>query len=246
MIGIVIPAHDEEACLDACLRAARAAACHPGLLGEPVHIAVVLDSCTDGSAAIAARHAALRGAAGTVTRLAVDAKNVGAARAAGCRQLLQLGARWLAFTDADTTVSPDWLVAQLRLEADVVCGTVGVDDWSPHGDNAAALHRHFRNSYTDADGHRHIHGANLGVAADAYLRAGGFAALACSEDVALVDALRRTGARFAWSAAPRVTTSARCDAKARGGFGDTLLRYAASARAAESMDPAEGGAQAAT
>jgi hypothetical protein len=43
-----------------------------------------------------------------------------------------------------------------------------------------------------------------------------------------------------------VTTSARCDAKARGGFGDTLLRYAASARAAESMDPVEGGAQAAT
>lgn len=234
MIGIVIPAHDEERYLDGCLDAARAAAGHRALRGETVTIVVVLDSCTDGSLAIVERHAALCAGSGcAIAHLTVAARNVGVTRTAGAEHLLEAGARWLAFTDADTIVSPDWLAEQLRLDVDVVCGTVGVDDWSPHRDNAGALHRHFQRSYTDADGHRHIHGANLGVSASAYRRAGGFEPLACSEDVALVAALERSGARFAWSAAPRVTTSARCDAKARGGFGDTLLRYAASAQAAE-------------
>lgn len=233
MIAIVIPAHNEQAYLDACLRAATAAARHPALDGEAVRITVVLDDCDDASAAIVARHAAL-GAAGRdglaaplIDSLAVRARNVGVARAAGAAAMLAAGARWLAFTDADTRVAPAWLVAQLSLDVDVVCGTVGVDDWSTHRENGIALREHFARSYTDADGHRHIHGANLGVSAAAYARAGGFEPLACSEDVALVDALQRCGARFAWSAAPRVATSARRDAKARGGFGDTLLRYVA-------------------
>lgn len=232
MIGIVIPAHNEELYLDACLRAARTAAADPALHGETVRITVALDSCTDGSRAIVERHAAQSNQRCAIDYLCVEARNVGVTRAAGARHMLRHGARWLAFTDADTQVSPNWLVAQLRLNVDVVCGTVAVDDWSPHRQNAELLRHHFHNSYTDADGHHHIHGANMGVAADAYLRAGGFEPLACSEDVALVTALERSGARFAWSAAPRVTTSARCDAKARGGFGDTLLRYAESARAA--------------
>ncbi|ELX08163.1 glycosyltransferase [Janthinobacterium sp. HH01] len=233
MIGIVIPAHNEQLYLDGCLHAARIAACATVLHGEAVRITVVLDSCTDGSLAVVESHGALcAGTACVIDHVIVTARNVGAARAAGVAHALHGGARWLAFTDADTRVAPDWLAAQLQLDVDVVCGTVGVDDWTPHRDNAEALRLHFRNSYTDADGHRHIHGANMGVSADAYRRAGGFEPLACSEDVALVEALQRSGARFAWSAAPRVTTSARCDARARGGFGDTLLRYAASARAA--------------
>ncbi|NYE59977.1 glycosyltransferase involved in cell wall biosynthesis [Duganella sp. 1224] len=232
MIGIVIPAHNEERYLDACLRAARAAAADPALHGEAVRITVALDSCTDNSRAIVERHATESGPRCLIDHVSVDARNVGITRAAGARHMLHHGARWLAFTDADTEVAPNWLAEQLRLNVDVVCGTVAVHDWSPHRDNADLLRNHFHNSYTDADGHRHIHGANLGVAADAYLRAGGFAPLACSEDVALVTALERTGARFAWSAAPRVTTSARRDAKARGGFGDTLLRYVETARAA--------------
>lgn len=232
MIGIVIPAHNEELYLDACLRAARIAAADPALHGEAVRITVALDSCADRSLAIVQRHAAESGQRCAIDYLCVDARNVGVTRAAGARHMLRHNPRWLAFTDADTQVAPNWLAAQLHLNVDVVCGTVAVHDWSPHRDNADLLRHHFHNSYTDADGHHHIHGANLGVAADAYLRAGGFEPLACSEDVALVTALERAGARFAWSAAPRVITSARCDAKARGGFGDTLLRYAEAARAA--------------
>lgn len=277
MIGVVIPAHNEERELERCLAAVRVAAGDPALRGETVRVTVVLDSCSDGSRAIAERHAGRRGdrepmrldggdvcsaedgsngssggnasnggkgtigtstGAGTgaanciIDIIVLASRNVGAARAAGAAQLLALGARWLAFTDADTRVSPGWLAAQLALDVDVVCGTIAVDDWSPHRDDADALRRHFGRNYTDADGHRHIHGANLGVSATAYRRAGGFEPLACSEDVALVAALERCGARFAWSSAPRVVTSARRNARASGGFADTLLRYAASARAA--------------
>ena len=53
---------------------------------------------------------------------------------------------------------------------------------------------------------------------------GGFAPLASSEDVALVQALEDVGASIAWSAAPRVVTSARRQFRAPGGFGATLAR----------------------
>ena len=215
MIGVVVPAHDEEAHIATTVAAIRVAACHPALQGEPVQVLIVLDSCSDATGPIA-RSLGVR-------TLAVDARNVGQARGAGARVLLDEGARWLSFTDADTRVSPEWLMRQLEIDADVVCGSIGVDDWSVHGHYADSLRAHFARTYTDADGHRHVHGANLGVAAKAYVRAGGFPALACSEDVALVEALKETGARIAWSAAPRVSTSARHDARARGGFGDTLL-----------------------
>jgi glycosyltransferase involved in cell wall biosynthesis len=215
MIGVVIPAHNEEACLGACLAAVLAAARQPALKGEPVRVVVVLDDCDDGSLAVTQAY--------PVDALQVQARNVGVARATGAHHLLQAGARWLAFTDADTVVSPDWLVAQLGLGAQAVCGSVEVGDWSPHGDRGQTVRCRFERHYRDADGHRHIHGANLGVCAQAYQRVGGFPPLACSEDVALVDALQRSGATIAWSAAPRVVTSARIDARARGGFGDTLL-----------------------
>jgi glycosyltransferase involved in cell wall biosynthesis len=214
MIGVIVPAHNEQALLSTCLAALRAAARHAGLGGEPVCQIVVLDTCTDFSGAIARAYG--------VQTLTVRARNVGVARAAGAAMLLAAGARWLAFTDADTRVSAGWLVAQLSLGADAVCGSIAVDDWSTHPDG---VREHFRRVYVDADGHRHVHGANLGVSAEAYLRAGGFPPLACSEDVVLVDRLIESGARIAWSAAPRVVTSARSIVRARGGFGDTLASW---------------------
>lgn len=215
MIGIAVPAHNEEACIRSCLRALGHAARHPDLTGEAVEIVVVLDECSDATAVYAQ-------ACGAVT-LSIRARNVGMARAVGAQALLERGARWLAFTDADTMVSSSWLVDQLSLGSDVVCGTVGVADWAPHGENAPLLAEHFRRTYTDDEDHSHVHGANLGVSAAAYRRAGGFEYLACSEDVALVNALIASGARVAWSAKPRVVTSARKDARAAGGFADALI-----------------------
>lgn len=216
MIGIVIPAHNEAALVGACLDAALRAARHPGLDAEPVAIVVVLDHCSDDTAAIVS--------AWPVDTLVVSLRNVGAARAHGAQALLARGVRWLAFTDADSRVAEDWLVQQLQLDTDAVCGTVEVDDWSDHAWYAVPLQRHFRSTYDDADGHRHIHGANLGVSAEAYRRVGGFLPLATSEDVALIEALEHVGARIAWSAAPRVVTSARRSARAPGGFAAALCQ----------------------
>lgn len=213
MLAIIVPAHNEEALIGACVASLAVAARCPRLLGEPVFIVVVLDCCMDQTGAIAR-------AAGANT-VALEARNVGQARARGARLAVDAGARWLAFTDADTVVAPDWLSTQLHQRSDAVCGTIEVRDWDVYG---GAVRRWHDATYVDANGHRHVHGANLGVAAAAYQRAGGFAPLRRCEDVALVDALRRTGASIAWSAAPRVITSARRAFRAPGGFGQTLAR----------------------
>jgi hypothetical protein len=105
-----------------------------------------------------------------------------------------------------------------------VCGTVTVEHWHESIDEAAQIryHRH----YQAREGHRHIHGANLGVSAEAYRLAGGFKSLTCDEDVQLVRALERSGANIAWSHRPQVHTSARLDSRAKGGFGDFLRNLA--------------------
>ena len=53
MIGICIPAHNEEELIDACLESVAMATLHPDLAAEEIKVVVVLDSCSDGSAAIA-------------------------------------------------------------------------------------------------------------------------------------------------------------------------------------------------
>jgi glycosyltransferase involved in cell wall biosynthesis len=231
MLGIVIPAHNEEALIGEAVRAANTAARHPGLLGEKVRVLVVLDDCSDTTAQVARD-------AGAET-LKAQMRNVGAARAAGAEALLDAGARWLAFTDADSIVCPNWLVDQLSLNVDAVCGTVAVDDWSDHGTHGPLIHAHFLETYIDRDDHPHIHGANLGVSAVAYRLAGGFLPLGCGEDVHLVSALQKSGARIARSAKPRVVTSARRNARAAGGFADALLN-AISTRLAIATDPVLG------
>jgi glycosyltransferase involved in cell wall biosynthesis len=49
-VGVVVPAHDEETLLSACLAALRDAA---SALRLPVHVVVVADACTDQTAAVA-------------------------------------------------------------------------------------------------------------------------------------------------------------------------------------------------
>ena len=213
LIAVIVPAHNEEDQIYACLAALNTAKCSPLLHAERTIVIVVLDACTENTRNIAQHMGA--------TTIAIEARNVGAARALGAQLALAAGARWLAFTDADTQVAPDWIAAQLALKSDAVCGTVAVRDWGTYGD---AMRCHYDATYTDADDHQHIHGANFGVCAQAYQRAGGFQPLQTSEDVALVQSLQGMGASIAWSAAPRVFTSARRTFRAPGGFGATLLR----------------------
>jgi glycosyltransferase involved in cell wall biosynthesis len=215
VIGVVVPAHNEEVFLDRCLQALLRAAAWPGLGGEQVRIVVVLDACTDRSLSVASAY--------PVMRVAIAARNVGQARGVGASELLAQGARWLAFTDADSVVSETWLADQLSLGVDAVCGCVSVEDWSEH---TPMVQRRYDALYQHRDGHRHVHGANLGVSATAYEAAGGFPALGLSEDVALVHALLANGANVAWSALPRVATSARRAARAFGGFAGFLIDLA--------------------
>ncbi|HKS12714.1 MAG TPA: glycosyltransferase family 2 protein, partial [Pseudomonas sp.] len=101
-----------------------------------------------------------------------------------------------------------------------VCGTVHIERWEPWQD--AALRQRYRSGYQAREDHRHIHGANLGICAQAYQRVGGFAPLAAHEDVHLVNALQAAGARIVWTARHSVATSSRGDCRARDGFGDYL------------------------
>ncbi|WP_416760364.1 glycosyltransferase [Roseateles sp. So40a] len=213
MIGAVVPAHDEEALIGRALRALRVAAAHPELLGEEVRILVVLDACRDRTGEIASR--------GGAQCLSVDARNVGIARAAGAQALIEQGARWLAFTDADSVVAPCWFARQLACRTEAVCGVVEVDDWTGF---SAEERTAYERGYVDAEGHRHIHGANLGMSVRAYQEAGGFARLRSREDVELVQRLHALGMRIAWTNTVRVVTSSRQDGRAPEGFASHMAR----------------------
>jgi glycosyltransferase involved in cell wall biosynthesis len=212
MIGVLIPAHNEEQLIGNCLEAVLIASQHPLLAQEPVAIMAVLDSCTDQTLHIARQH--------QIDVIELNVRNVGVARATGAALLLEQGARWIACTDADSLVAPDWLVEQLALNADAVCGTVTPGDWPADIPQHAQIR--YEQHYKAQDGHRHVHGANLGISAVAYQRAGGFPPLACDEDVQLVHQLQQDGAHIAWSCRPRVITSMRLDSRADSGFGDFL------------------------
>ncbi len=216
MIGVFVPVHNEEALLASCLQALQAAGRHPGLLGEEVRIVAILDACEDRSASVAEQMG--------VRVLTSHEGNVGHARRLGAAWLLDQGARWLACTDADSQVPEDWLSCQLSFRADAVCGTVRVDDWHEHSE---AVRARYLQAYQQREQHRHIHGANLGISAAAYQRAGGFPPIVAHEDVALVEALEQQGACIAWTALNSVRTSARLCARASGGFSDYLKVLAA-------------------
>jgi len=233
LLGVVVPARNEAALLPACLAALRTAIAHPGRAGAPVRLVVVADGCTDGTAGVARA-----GGAVVLTGGEVGSGNVGAARDAGVRELLAEADRsgvpperlWVATTDADSTVPPDWLLLHETAAAsgvDAVVGTVAVGDWTGSPPHVAAA---FDAAYTAWQGagavHPHVHGAHLGVRGSAYLACGGFAAVPVSEDVALVRALERCGATILRTPASPVRTSARRLPRARGGFGDDIDRLA--------------------
>lgn len=211
MLGVVIPAHNEAALIGQCLNSIKVAASNPRLGGERVLIVVVADGCSDLTEAIAVSCGALV--------LSTFKRNVGSARDLGARLAIAHEARWLAFTDADTTVPEDWLVKQLECATDAVCGVITVSDWAGHPTETRA---DFLATYRDMEGHRHVHGANFGLSAAAYEATGGFQPLTSNEDVALAQALTENGFAIAWTNTVRVDTSARTESRTPLGFGATL------------------------
>ena len=228
-LGVVVPAHNEQDLLPSCLaslrRAARAAR------GTPVHLVVVADASRDRTDRVARR--------GGATVVTTDARSVGAARAAGVREVLRRTAHldpadvWLATTDADTLVPPCWLREQARYANrgwDAVAGTIRIAAWSGHQPGTRSL---FHSRYGRGTGpHSHVHGANLGFRAAAYLRAGGFPDVPTGEDRALVAALAAAGSQVLRTRALTVLTSARRDSRAPHGFADYLAGLDAEANTA--------------
>lgn len=221
--GVVVPAHNEQDLLPSCLIAVRRAARQAGV---PVHLVVVADACTDGTAALAR--------ALGVSVVEAGARCVGAARAAGVAHVLRSTCHldpatvWIATTDADTLVPRWWLGRQLRYAGrgwKAVTGTVTVQDWAGHPARVRWLYtQHYR---AWQQHHPHVHGANLGFAADAYLAAGGFRPLPTAEDHALVDDLLAAGMPLLRTTRIPVVTSARPRARAPGGFAWLLASLAA-------------------
>ena len=221
-VGVVIPAHNEQDLLPACLAAVLTAARGVTL---PVDVVVVLDACTDNSARTAAAFSRPDLPGVTLTTMSVSHRSVGAARRDGAAELLREhhdASMWLATTDADSTVPEQWLYAQLqhaRAGATVVAGTVAVADW---GEHPAAVRCRAERDYTAAGAHRHIHGANLSFTAAAYLRAGGFPSRPFDEDVGLLRAFLDNGETVVWAQDLAVITSARRTARAPYGFSSYL------------------------
>jgi glycosyltransferase involved in cell wall biosynthesis len=217
---VVVPAHDEEDHIGACLEALAVASSRAGV---PVDVAVVLDDCSDATGAICAGY--------DVTTVAVAVRNVGLARHAGAEVLLRSEPEpstvWLANTDADTLVPADWLAQQLRLAddgVDVVAGLVALSGAGGHDDLADVFAAEYRRKLrADGGAHDHVHGANLGVRASTYLAAGGFPPLPAHEDRWLLQHLEADArATVVRSTRIVVRTSGRLWGRCRQGFASTL------------------------
>ncbi|ROR52949.1 glycosyl transferase family 2 [Luteococcus japonicus] len=216
-LTVVVPACNEQDALPGTLKhldgaVVALAAIRPDVV---VRRLVVLDGCTDRSAEVARAHGC--------DTLPVTVRNVGAARRAGVDwALAQHGTEdprslWIACTDADTHVPRNWLDEQVRCATagiDVLVGTVVPDGRLDPGRMRAWLQRHDLR-----EGHHHVHGANLGFRASAYLAVGGFAAIGAHEDVDLVERLRRQqGVVVSSTDRHRVVTSSRLRGRAPAGF----------------------------
>ncbi len=223
-VVVVIPARNEEVTVSACLASVRRAAHHIHL---PATVVLVLDSCTDRSAEIAASFPDVRVVEGKFS-------SVGRARAAGFSAALESftedrDAIWFATTDADSAVPSDWLAEHLRAAregADVYIGAVV----PVLHDLDAERQRVWLRTHPPGATVGHVHGANLGMRSSAYIASGGFAGLATGEDVELVARLRALGMRFSESEAHPVVTSSRLAGRAQGGYAKYLAELTPASR----------------
>jgi glycosyltransferase involved in cell wall biosynthesis len=222
-VSVLIPACNEEDLLPRCLRSIMGASLFISRIAT-VDIVLAVDQSTDRTRLLGEK--LLRGLGIVVC---TEDGIVGQARAEAARVALEryagpLQRCWLANTDADSCVPITWLRDQLGLAqrgVEAIAGTVAVDNFHAHGPLAE---ERFEQTYSvGTDGaHTHVHGANLGVRADVYLKAGGWQAIATAEDHDLWNRLREIGARRVSVNHTRVLTSGRRIGRAPLGFAHTL------------------------
>jgi glycosyltransferase involved in cell wall biosynthesis len=206
-LAVVVPAFDEAASIGATLGALAVQT------DRGFRLVVVDNGSADDTAGVVRRFA--ESAPFPVEVVTESAPGAGTAADTGFRHAIATGATLLARTDADCLPAPDW-VATLRAYlvggAEMVCGrSVPRHDerptWAernlfPTAVRLAALYGRYRKAHRAPEFHSPyvlVHGHNLALTADLYLRCGGTAREALedgSEDVTLLNRARRTTARI--------------------------------------------------
>lgn len=250
---VILPVRNEENTLRATLDSL-AAQCD--LDGAPLpatsfEILLLLNNCTDGSAAVAAQwvraHPSVRLQVEAIT-LPPEQAHVGTARRllmdTACARLDGTGGVLLS-TDADTLLAEDWLaqtLAAIARGADVVTGAILLSaaelDALPAGARQGYLYdRCYQRLVAELEDlidpqagdpwPRHLEhfGASLACTTQIYTRVGGLPALPCLEDVAFIDRLRRIDARIRHEPAVRVYTSARLEGRTQVGLSSQLREW---------------------
>lgn len=225
-ISVLVPARNEEELLPRCLFSIQQA--RQNLPGTVTSDVIVVSDCSQDRTRTVAE--AILKNSGLV--LEADSGLVGAARSMAASAAIQrycgsLDRCWLANTDADCEVPAEWLVSQLKFAEqgfEAVAGIIDVDSFVGH---QQWVEERFRLTYlVRADGsHPHVHGANMGVRADAYLAAGGWSKIPSAEDHDLWNRLHLEGHMRVSDAALKVVTSGRRIGRAPSGFAETLAAH---------------------
>ena len=223
------------------------------LAAETYEVLLLLNNCTDNSMAVARdaaqRHPALRlhliertlpgrtAHVGTARRLLMDT--------AWHRLRHRPDTTAILSTDADTLVATNWISENLRALArganavgGEICWIEGEFAKLPPGVQRAYAHdRHYQRLLAELEHYldpkpedpmpRHLHhfGASLACTPEIYARAGGLPALRSLEDVGLVNALERSGARLRHEPRVRVFTSGRLNGRVEVGLSGQLRTW---------------------
>jgi glycosyltransferase involved in cell wall biosynthesis len=225
-LAVLVPARDEEYLLPRCLHSIQRAVLR--LASNTTSDVIVVSDCSIDRTCEMAR--AILPAESAV--ISVSLGTVGGARAIAARAALSryqgpLDRCWLVNTDADCEVPEDWLLSHLAIAEKgfaAVAGVIDVDSFLEHNAEVASRFR-FTYLIREDGTHPHVHGANLGIRADAYVLAGGWSALATGEDHELWNRLAACDIKRLSDSKLSVVTSGRRHGRAPQGFADALAAH---------------------
>ncbi len=197
MISVIVPALNEEKDLGACLERLRLS-CRMAKPLEDCEIIVVDGGSEDGTVDVA------EGVANLV--VSQTSRGIGGARRDGAA--VACGEK-LAFTDADTIVSPDWLrLISSNLEDFDAC--TGPVVYMQSGIKSEII-ENWRSLYRllSVSNFHYIIGSNMAVKANAYWRAGGHSEISLLDDYDLSRRLFRKDTAVRYDPRQAVYTSSR-------------------------------------
>ncbi|MEV6846100.1 glycosyltransferase [Actinoplanes sp. NPDC051411] len=200
-LAVIVPARNEERLLPGLLAALAAQQ-------DPRFTVVLVDNASTDRTPALARTSPL-----DISVVSEPSRGAGTAADTGFRHAIAAGALLLARTDADCLPAPDWTAAirrHFRSGAEMICGR----SVPRRDENPGLLERHLYPAFVRTAAlygrHRHrgpgfrtpfvlVHGHNLALTADLYIRSGGTPRELLtegSEDVTLLNRCRRATGRI--------------------------------------------------